>query len=78
LLEDAEISSIAKEIFEAPFCLLIHDYFEVEETRFVYANQSALEMVEATWEDVVSTPSSFFSSLPKEAGVNSQIPDSSQ
>jgi len=60
LLEDAEISSIAREIFDAPFCLLVHDYFEVEETRFVYANKSALEMMEATWEDVVGTPSSFF------------------
>eukprot|EP00210_Caulerpa_lentillifera_P005536 g5295.t1 len=60
LLEDVEISSITKEIFEAPFCLLIHDYFEVEKPSLVYANKSALNMMEGDWNDIIGAPSVFF------------------
>ena len=74
LLEDAEISSIAEEVFNGPFCLLAHDYFGVDDACYTYANKAALTMLSATWDDVIGSRSTLFEKTLSErtakAGAN--------
>lgn len=59
LLEGGDISKIATELFNAPFCLLAHD-FGVDDARYTYANRAALSMMSASWDDVVGSPATLF------------------
>jgi hypothetical protein len=54
---EIEISEAAKALFEAPFAVLAHDGSSPE-PKFVYANRAALALFEATWDELVGTPSS--------------------
>ncbi|CAL8464536.1 g4071 [Coccomyxa elongata] len=57
ILEDIEISEMAKALWEAPFAVLSHDKFENEDPVFTYANKAALDLFEATWDELVGMPS---------------------
>ena len=61
-MEGGDIANIARDIFEAPFCLLAHDYTGEEESvsTCTYANKAALEMMGGEWDDIVGQPSSLF------------------
>lgn len=69
--EELEISEVAKALWESPFPVLSHDdglgtgkTETAEESsapsgpRFVYANQAALDLFEADWDELIGTPSS--------------------
>ncbi len=71
--EELEISEVAKALWEAPFPVLSHDTGESETPQegendtpttatatgpvFVYANQAALDLFEAEWDELIGTPS---------------------
>ena len=68
MVNKLEISEVAKALWEAPFPVLSHDTGESsEETKdgeaapsgpvFVYANQAALDLFEADWDELIGTPS---------------------
>ncbi|KAK9905039.1 hypothetical protein WJX75_008391 [Coccomyxa subellipsoidea] len=57
ILEDIDISEMAKALWEAPFAVLSHDKFENEDPVFTYANKAALDLFEATWDELVGMPS---------------------
>eukprot|EP00803_Ostreobium_quekettii_P003175 evm.model.scf_1105.2 EVM.evm.TU.scf_1105.2 scf_1105:11459-16932(+) len=53
LMEDADISNIADDIWNAPFAILTHDRFVNDPVRFTYANKAALALFEAEWDELV-------------------------
>ncbi|KAK9821324.1 hypothetical protein WJX81_003581 [Elliptochloris bilobata] len=57
ILEDVELADAARALWEAPFAVLAHDKFLSPEPSFTYANKVALELFEATWEEIIGTPS---------------------
>lgn len=56
-MEDVDIAKVGEALWEAPFAVLAHDKFQSEEPRFTYANQAALDLWEATWDELVGMPS---------------------
>jgi len=59
-VDGAEISEIAKVVFEAPFCILINNYDgeegeDKEDIRCEYANKAALDLLGKKWEEVVGS-----------------------
>lgn len=52
---DGELSQISRLLFEAPFVVLAHDFSE--EPRFTYANQTALDLFEGSWDEIVGMES---------------------
>ncbi len=50
-----EIENPSKALWEAPFVLLTHD--GANDPIFTYANQTAMELFEMTWEQITSLPS---------------------
>ncbi|CAK0783440.1 hypothetical protein CVIRNUC_006639 [Coccomyxa viridis] len=57
ILEDLDISEAARALWEAPFAVLSHNRFEDDEPKFTYANQAALDLFEAKWEELIGLPS---------------------
>lgn len=55
--QELDISQVAQALWEAPFAVLAHDTSEPEPV-FVYANQAALTLFEADWDELIGTPSS--------------------
>ncbi|KAL4515529.1 hypothetical protein Ndes2437B_g06964 [Nannochloris sp. 'desiccata'] len=62
--EELDISEVAEALWEAPFPVLSHDTGETEAENpaptgpvFVYANQAALDLFEAEWDELIGTPS---------------------
>ena len=62
LMEGSELVNIARDIFQAPFCLLAHDYTGEGESasKYTYANRAALDVMGGEWSDIVGQPSSLF------------------
>ena len=53
--------NIAKEVFDAPFCVFVHNYVgDDSDTECTYANKAALSMAAADWGDVVGQPLDLF------------------
>ncbi|KAK9812015.1 hypothetical protein WJX73_009002 [Symbiochloris irregularis] len=57
MMEGNDIMTLAKDLYEAPFALLFHDAFVSEEPQFMYANQTALDLFQSSWEELIGTPS---------------------
>ncbi|KAL3134759.1 hypothetical protein ABBQ32_007752 [Trebouxia sp. C0010 RCD-2024] len=58
IMDDAEIQDIAQLMWEAPFAVLSHDLEESSDApKFDYANKAALDLMEASWEELVGKPS---------------------
>lgn len=49
ILEDIDISEMAKALWEAPFAVLSHDKFENEDPVFTYANKVCLQKLLQSW-----------------------------
>ncbi|KAL4853718.1 hypothetical protein ACK3TF_005327 [Chlorella vulgaris] len=54
---EIEISQVARELWEAPFAVLAHDIEEGEPNRFCYANKTALQLFECSWDELVGKES---------------------
>lgn len=60
MMDDADITEIGKLLWEAPYGLISSDRYNTEEEgaqpKVVYANQAALDALEAEWHAVVGKP----------------------
>jgi len=57
LAQGVEITSIAKEVWDAPFVLMFHKLREEGLPTFCYANRAALALFESEWDDFVGMES---------------------
>ena len=57
LAQGVEITSIAQEVWKAPFVLMFHKLREEGLPTFCYANRAALALFESEWEDFVGMES---------------------
>lgn len=53
------LESLPEAIYHSPFVLLAHDRFQegVSDPQFVYGNKAALELWEASWDQLIGMPS---------------------
>jgi len=59
IMDDAEIHEIAKLIWEAPYGVISHDMEEdPANPKYDYANKAALDLFQATWDELIGQPSS--------------------
>lgn len=59
IMDDAEIHEIAKLIWEAPYGVVSHDIeSDPANPKYDYANKAALELFQASWEELIGQPSS--------------------
>ncbi|GMH45753.1 hypothetical protein BSKO_13716 [Bryopsis sp. KO-2023] len=57
LLEDADIAEIAKDVWQAPFCLLANDFTQSDSpAKATYVNKPFLDCMELNWTDIVGKP----------------------
>lgn len=59
LLPNVELAQLGEALYGAPFVLLAHNRFQegVTDPEFIYANHAALQLWEATWEQLIGMPS---------------------
>ncbi len=59
LLEGIDFDQLGDALYRAPFVVLAHDRFQegVTDPVFTYANHAALELWDATWEQLIGMPS---------------------
>lgn len=48
---------LTKDLYEAPFALLFHNNFVVDEPVLMYANKAAQDLFQTAWESMIGTPS---------------------
>jgi hypothetical protein len=53
------LEQLPEAVYKAPFVCLAHNKFEpgVTDPTFTYANKAALELWEATWDELIGLPS---------------------
>ncbi|GAX75463.1 hypothetical protein CEUSTIGMA_g2906.t1 [Chlamydomonas eustigma] len=59
LVDGVDLSQLPEAIFLANMCILAHNRFQegVTDPQFIYANKAALELWDATWNEMIGMPS---------------------
>lgn len=57
IMEGGDMLQLTKDLYEAPFALLFHNNFVVDEPVLMYANKAAQDLFQTAWESMIGTPS---------------------
>ncbi|KAA6424741.1 MAG: hypothetical protein FRX49_05408 [Trebouxia sp. A1-2] len=76
IMDDAEIHEITKLLWEAPYGVISHDIEEdPDNPKYDYANKAALDLFQATWDELIGQPSSCTTEDVNQASASQNIAD---